>query len=209
MKKLWITILSLSMFGLPRVSGQEAIVHARGKGSCWQSSIDSNGFEIFNFIPSANRCGWFTVFQKRHDIANSPIGWNGYIKIVNPDKPNRMFYLGSDTAQRSFKFGKNSKIACYICQPDTTNCSPNDPERSSKCFTGVNKITCDQQVNCSQVLDITECYSKGEGVFAQVYNDLALCGEPQGGLLNLSGAAGPGLPTYQAQDVALSVLPTA
>ncbi len=190
MKKLWITGVSLSIFigvqllraDLP---GQETLMANRGKGTCWVPVKDAKGFEIFEFKTTTNRCGWFTCQQK----TNADGGWNGYVKIANVDDPKQSFYLGSLFQQRSLKFGKGAKVACYICQPDNTNCLPNDgdPEKRAQCWTGTNKINCDTQVPCSRVLDITECYPEGKGVFANQYNDLKLCGERDIGI-NLSGA---------------------
>jgi hypothetical protein len=190
MKKLWITGVSLSIFigfqflqaDLP---GQETLTFNRGAGTCFKFEKDAKGFDILNLYTTTNRCGWFTVMQK----PNADGGWNGYVKMVNVDDPKNSFYLGSLTNSRSLKFGKNAKVACYICQPDNTNCLPNDadPEKRAQCWTGTNKIVCETQVPCSRVLDVTECYSEGKGVFANQYNDLKLCGERDIGI-NLSGA---------------------
>ena len=205
MKKLWITGVSLSIFVLGNLGAQEAVTAHRGAGSCWSSSKDGNGIEIFTFNPSTSKCGWLTVFSKPHDTAGSPVVYNGYIKMVNPAKPCKAFYLGSTSAQRSLKFGKDAQIACYICRPDNTNCLPNDPTRVAECFVGTNKIECTKQVDCSLVLNITECYPEGKGVFSQVYNDLQLCDEPDINLINYSGAGSAG--NYQAHDNVLSTHP--
>lgn len=192
MKKLWITGVSLSIFlGIQflhaDLPGQETLTGNRGAGKCFKFLKDENGFDILELYTTTNRCGWFTCQQK----TNADGGWNGYVKIVNIDDPKNCFYLGSLTNSRSFKFGKNAKIACYICQPDNTNCLPNDgdPEKRAKCWTGTDKINCDTQVPCSRVLNVSECYSEGKGVFANQPNDLKLCSERDIGE-NLSGAAG-------------------
>lgn len=209
MKRLWLTVISLSIViffltDLSAVKGQEQVVPQYGKGSCWKIVQDSQGFQVFEFFPSTSSCGWFTVSQLTKSTAGSDIGWNGYIKIINPSDPKAAFYLGSTFPMRSLKFGKNLKgenprIACYICEPDNTNCLPNDPSRSDECFSKSksDRISCLKQVHCPKVVEITECYQKGEGVFAQVYNDLALCGEPEINLLNVSGAGGN---SYTDQD---------
>ncbi len=189
MKRLWMTYASLSIFLISGLLAQEPVTEERGGGTCWVARKDTNGLEVFDFIPSSNRCGWFSVEQRSHDTAGSNIGWNGYIKIVNARKPEKAFYLGSTIPNRQLKFGKDSTVACYICQPwDNTNCYPNDPSRAADCFKGTYKINCDTQVDCSKVIKINECYSEAKGPIAQASpNDLGLCQEADLPLLNYSG----------------------
>lgn len=204
MKKLWITSVSLSIFvfggRVAYLVGQEGLVQNRGAGFCWRSVRDAKGFELFEFIPSTNRCGWFVAYQIPRDTAGSNRGWPSglYVKIVNANDPSQDFYLGGGFApenQRQLKFGKGAKMACYVCQPKVTgmtgnlppNCAPNDgdPVRRAACFSGYDALDCSRQVDCSLVVDIPECYQDSQGVIAMsLYNDLKLCHEADMSLAN-------------------------
>ncbi len=211
MKRVWLSVISLSIIGnFFDLCGQEAVMPNRGEGSCWRKVRDGvGGPELFEFLPTSDRCGWFTVSQISRVTAGSSKGWNGYIKIVNQAKPTSDFYLGSTFPMRSLMFGKGSRIACYKCKPETnTSCLPNDPVRIKECFTpgSLGAISCETQVDCSQVIEITECYSQGEGgAFSLMYNDLDLC--PMQFVNTLENLSGAGRSTYQARDIASSVTP--
>lgn len=214
MKRLWISEIILSIFLMinllpgASVQAQEPTMPNRGAGTCWQWVKDKNGVEIIAFNATTEKCGWFTVAQRRHDTAGSNIGWNGYIKIANVKDPSKAFYLGvNPDTSRSLKFGKGAQMACFICNPEDTNCSPNnaDPCERAKCFVGkmtrecpfnstTTPLDCSTQVDCSRVIDITECYSEGEGVFSKVNNDLQLCNS----VSNLENY-GTGSRSYNAQ----------
>ncbi len=117
-----------------------------------------------------------------------------YVKLVNVDKPENAFYLGGGTFenQRGFQFGKDSKVACYGCQPKSgptsnlpVNCSPNDgdPAKRAACWQGFDALDCSRQQNCTNVVDITECYSQNVGIISSTQpNDLKLCDSARSGL---------------------------
>ncbi|MBY0109945.1 MAG: hypothetical protein K2X90_02435 [Candidatus Babeliaceae bacterium] len=193
MKKLWITGVTLSIFlASTFLKAQENLVQNRGKGTCWTSEKDKNGFEIYRFHPTTTKCGYFVAYQIPRDTAGSDRGWpSGLpVKIVNIDHPENVWYLGLGPFenQRALKFGKDAKMACYGCQPKMSgirgnlpiNCSPNDgdPAKRAACFTGIDALDCSMQIDCSKVVDITECYQKAVGSISSAqFNDLKLCGE--------------------------------
>ena len=216
MKKLWITVIALSTFHWAGVSadslGQEAVINNRGAGRCWTAVKGPRGKDQYVFNASSDeRCGWFNGQSISRDIAGSDVGWPAafYIKVVNVANPKKVWYFGGGPFELSHavQFGKGAKIACYGCLPKSgiysnlpINCSPNDADRvkHDACFKGTDALDCSQEVDCSKVLDITECYPRNEGVIAASYpDDLGLCGQANRGL-NLGVGAGSAMTTPEA-----------
>lgn len=214
MKKLWLSILGLSIFGFAIFFSCYAdlpITQNSGRGFCYNfMKQPASGKEIIRFhADTKSACGWFSSFVKNRTTAGINEGWNGFVKIVNVKEPSDAFYLASDTPSRPMNFSDGSEMACYICGPEqNTNCKPNDPDPNvaAQCFRGFDKINCENQVDCSKVIDITECYTTAQGINTIQYNDLELCKNWRGATLDNFSGVGKG--AYQDQNNASSTEPT-
>lgn len=221
MKKVWLIIAVLSISNkmiadaasptdqLFELRKTDKTVFTSQDEGCVSFVKDANGKEIIQLQgkPGAPVCGW-ARFQKIYKTdASSPLGWAGHVKLVNTNNPKGVFYLTGINPNRELNFNEKQQIACFVCK-GPTNCNPNNPASSSECFDSKNSnyIDCSEQIDCSKVVEINECYKETlvQDVLGPTfyYNDLLMCPSFPTGLANYSGA---GADAYNNQAAVTSI----